>query len=288
MRRVLPLMVYFILFIIKLGAYFYSGYFVVLAEAMHSLIDAILIAILFFSSRFSVKPADSSHPFGHERMENIASLMVSTAFITVISFELFKESVKIIITPSSGVYYSSWIVYAILLVSLFAVGIMSVYSRKKKSVFHRTVFVETLNDSLSTVAAIAGVFLISAGYPVFDGITGLVVAVLIAINAFMLLKSNASFLLGKSPPEEFYDRVAEIVRTVKEVRGVHDMMAEYIGENSIHVDLHITLPPDMSIEEADRITEKISKLLQEKDERIKVALIHVCPHQGGKRKFRVK
>ncbi len=288
MKRIIPLMVYFILFIIKLGAYFYSGLFVIFAEAMHSLIDAILIAILFFSSRLSLKPADSTHPYGHERMENIASMMVSTAFITVVSFELFKGSLKKIFSQELHVYYTGPIVYLILVISLLAVIGMSVYSRKRMGIFHRTVFVETFNDTLSTIAAIIGIFLVSSGYPVFDGISGLIVAILIAINAFLLLRSNASFLLGKSPPEEFYDKIMDVVSSVKEVRGVHDMMAEYIGENSIHVDLHITLPPEMSIEEADKITERISTLLKENDERIKVALIHVCPHHGGKRKFRVK
>jgi|Deesub1362A_J573_1020465.scaffolds.fasta_scaffold00191_49 cation diffusion facilitator family transporter len=286
MKRRLPLVLYSGLFFLKLGAYFYTGYFVLLAEALHSIVDAVLIFILVISRKITIKPADYSHPFGHERMENIASVIVSVSFITIVSFEIIKESALKIIYHTPPIYGSPGAAYFVLLVSFSLVMFLTYYSRKKEGAFEKTVFVETINDQLATGGAFLGIFFAEMGYTLLDPIFGGVIGVLIAINAFTLLKYNISFLLGKSPSDDFYENVEKTVHAINEVRGVHDIIAEYIGEDSIHIDLHVTLDPSMSIEEADRLTEKISRVLKEGDPRIKYTTVHVCPHFGNRRRLK--
>ncbi|KAA0003343.1 MAG: hypothetical protein FE044_01685, partial [Thermoplasmata archaeon] len=59
--------------------------------------------------------------------------------------------------------------------------------------------------------------------------------------AVKLICHNARLLLGMSPPNEFYNEVERICRTFPGVKGVHDMVATYIGENKIHLDMHVTV-----------------------------------------------
>ena len=83
--------------------------------------------------------------------------------------------------------------------------------------------------------------LVNYGHYIFDGIVSILVACMISYNAVKLIRHNARLLLGMSPPNEFYNEVEEICRKFPEVKEIHGMVATYIGENKIHLDMHVTV-----------------------------------------------
>ena len=88
-----------------------------------------------------------------------------------------------------------------------------------------------------------------------------------------------------SPPAKFYHDVEKLCKSFDEVKGVHDMVATYIGENKIHLDMHITVDGNMSVNEADKLSERIADKLREEMSEIEYLTIHFCPHYGEKRKM---
>ena len=125
----------------------------------------------------------------------------------------------------------------------------------------------------------------SFGYTIFDGIITICIAFLLFYNSAKLVKHNTRFLIGLSPPDEFYDDVEKIVLEFDEVKGVHDMVATYLGEDKIHLDMHITVDGKMSVNEADELSEKIENKLKKRMPQIKHVIVHVCPHHGKRRKL---
>ncbi len=100
------LTIYFITLTIKLVAYSFSGITAVLADALHSIVDIMLLILLATASKASEKKADKLHPMGHGLIKNVASLAISVAFITVLAFELFKEGINKTLNPvkSSSIF----------------------------------------------------------------------------------------------------------------------------------------------------------------------------------------
>ncbi len=278
------LVLYIIALFVKLLAYKLSGYTAILADALHSVVDIAMIAFLIISAKISSKAADLSHPFGHDLAKNVASLVIAVSFITVVSFELIKEGIYKIISPPEA-YANTGIAIASEIVVLGLVGIATIISMRRAGVLNKTILFENINDLLSTLAAIFGVAMVWFGYKAFDGIATVFIALLIAANSLRLLRENAVFLIGLSPPEEFYKRVEKVCLSVEGVKGVHDMLGVYVGENAVHLDLHVTVDGNMTINEADKLSVIIAEKLKKEIPEIKHVVIHFCPHIGEKRKL---
>ncbi len=86
--------------------------------------------------------------------------------------------------------------------------------------------------------------------------------------------------MGRSPDESFYERVKAIVESFEEVEDVHDVIAIYMGENRIHLDMHVTVDGSMSVREADELTARIAKRILEEIPEVAYVLIHVCAERG--------
>lgn len=278
-----PLFVYLLTLFVKLVAFYYSNLTVILADAFHGIVDVSLILTLMIASHVSKKIADERHPHGHGMVKNVASLAVSVAFITLLSFELIEEGVNRILNP--GVYENIEIALLAECIVFTLLVSATIFLRDQKGILGKTAMYETLNDSLSTLAAIFGILFVSFGFAVFDGVMTIAIALLIAYNSLRLFLENAKFLLGLSPSEEFYSRIEESVKAVKGVHSVHDMLAFYVAEGEVHIDLHITIDGTMKIEEADRLHAKIADKLRSEFPEIKHVSIHFCPHIGEKRKI---
>jgi cation diffusion facilitator family transporter len=277
------LIIYFLTLSIKLVAYSFSGVTAVLADALHSIVDIMLLILLATASKASERRADRLHPMGHGLLKNVASLAISVAFITVLAFELFKEGTNKILNPVKSypnlevALFSEVLVLGLLLLA-------TVLYWRSKGIVNRTVMFESFNDSLSTLAAIFGIIAISFGHNIFDGIATIVIATLIAINSIRLFFENARFVIGLSPPEEFYSEVEKFCIS-KGIKGVHDMLALYMDENSIHLDMHVTVEKNMSVGDADELIENLTEELKKKFPQIKHVSVHLCSHFGDKRKI---
>jgi ferrous-iron efflux pump FieF len=275
--------IYLLTLTIKFSAYLFTGIYAILADAMHSLVDILLLLILATASKASRKAADRRHPMGHGLIKNVASLAISVAFITVLVFELLKEGINRLLNPIESYSNPEIALYAELLVLFLLLLATAIYLRRK-GIVSRTVMFESFNDSLSTLAALLGIIFISMGYTSFDGIATIAIALLIAINSIRLFLENARFLICLSPPEEFYSEVEKFCQR-EGIKGVHEMVATYIDEGAIHLDMHVTVDGDMSVDRAEKLIEDLANDLRKRFPEIKHVSIHLCSHLGEKRKF---
>ncbi len=266
------LLIYIISSLIKLYGFIKTSYLLLLAEFLHSLSDVAILVILYYSLKIAKKPADISHPFGHGLASNIGSLVAGLCFITIISFELGIESVRRMVYGYEIDQNEFGVVYMIL--SLFPV-IIGYFLSKKRSVVEETARYELRNDLLSGSFAVLGLYL-SIYYKIVDSSLSLLIAVFIAYNGYSIFKKNAKILLGKSPEVEFYEKVKDVISGFEKVKNVHDVIATFIGENDLHVDMHIVVDENMKVGEADKLTESIARKLKEEIPEIKYVIIHVC------------
>lgn len=281
-----------ILLVIKSTAYLATGLVVALAEALHTVTDIALSLSLLLSVRYARLPRDSEHPFGHGRAEYLGAFVASMVFIAVVAIELLREGLPPLLgfageprrlAGSSRDIALLLYGLSIALVPLpvLAGGLRRVRDGAGKAPALKALLLEIVNDEASLAATVTGVFLIGAGLYLADSAGTVVVALLILTNGALLMRESVSMLLGRSPPPPFYREVERRTLAVKGVLGVHDMRAEMKGAGQVHLDMHITVPPDCTVAEADAISEKVAKALRPMG--VTDCTIDACVHGGRKR-----
>lgn len=251
--------IYIIIFSFKLIVYLMTGVMALYAEALHTLSDIFISGFLLVAIIWSGKEADEVHMFGYGRAQNVAALVAATIFITFTSFELYREAIPRLFSSETVSYQNLPLALGILSLSMIiaAFPLINMFRQKEKGAAAKAQLAELFNDELGLLAALVGTLFVMQGIYIADPIASIIVATIIAFNAIGLFRENLSFLLGRSPGPEFIKTIESIARSVEGVLGVHDLRAEYIGPDTVHIGMHIDVQRGMPIEEADRIAEEV-------------------------------
>lgn len=273
-----------LLLAVKLWAFWQTGFLVLLGEALNSLVDLLVTGSLLVGERVGRKGGDLEHPFGHRRARHVISLIVAVTFITVTSLQLLREAIPRLFAPLplGDPQVAFYVLGFSFLVNLIPMGVI-LRIPGKRDILLKTVLFDTLNDQAAILAAGIGVWLVWQGTPLADPIAAIVVALIIGANAIVLIRENGRMLLGRSPEPRFYEAVKEAVFEVPGVRGVHDMIAEYIGPDIIHMDMDIEVDPEMTVREADHIERQVIARLRALG--VVSCEVHPCAHRGAARKI---
>ena len=180
-----------------------SGSVSIAADAVNNLSDAGSSVISLLSFKLAGKPADEDHPFGHARIEYIASLVVAF-IILLLGFELIKTSIDKIIHPELAAF--SWVTVGVLAASILVKLWLFTFNRTIGKRIDSVVMQATAADSLSDVLATGAVLLSTIISPLIrfslDGYMGVVVAGFIMWSAVGILRETMNKLLGEAPTQE--------------------------------------------------------------------------------------
>lgn len=223
---------------ITLGAV--TGLVSVLADGVNNLSDCGSGIVSLVSFRIAQKPADKEHPYGHQRAEYVASMLISF-LVLLLAVEFFRESLERVIadTPSQGPFY----LYILLGVSVAVKAGMSLYYRavakKIGSDTLKAAGVDSACDCLATLAVIAGLAVSRFVSVPADGYAGVVVALFIAWEGLSLLREAGSKLLGQAPDPALVSRIRAIILGGEGVLGVHDLRVYRYGRDRFYATAHI-------------------------------------------------
>lgn len=236
-----------ILNIILFGAKFLvgtiAGSVAICADAINNLSDAGSQIVSLVSFRISAKPADREHPFGHARIEYVASMIVSF-LILLIGVELFKESLDKIIHPELP---ERSVVAAIVLAASILVKLwLALFNRKIGKRIDSSVMRATAADSISDVLSTSAVLITTLVILFFPDLTipldaymGVVVAILILIAGIKILNETKNSILGEAPPDEVIAEIQRVVALYPNALGIHDLVVHNYGPGHILAALHI-------------------------------------------------
>ncbi len=269
---------YALLLLLKVGAWWITGLFALVAEALHTLSDLAISGFLLIADRFSQRPADARYPYGYGRAQHVAALTAATLFISFTSFRLVEEGVTRILRPAAPAYTRLDIAVGVLVismvVSLIPLGLLAFQHRRGPAA--RAQLFECLNDELGLLAALVGALFVARGIHLADPIASLVVAGLIAANAVGLFRDNARILIGRAPGREFLETVDRLARTVPAVKAVHDLRAEYVGPETIHLTIHVEVEPALTVAEGEEVAKAVREAIMA-ETRVGYCVVHVDP-----------
>ncbi len=235
------------------------------ADAVNNFSDAGSQLISLVSFKIAAKPADREHPFGHARIEYVASMIVSF-LVLLIGWELLSGSIDKVFHPKETIF--SWVSVAVLGVSVVVKLWLCVFNRKIAKRIDSTVMRATAADSLSDAAATAAVLAATLIYRFTgfdpDAYMGILVALLILWAGIKILNETKNSILGERPTDE---QVAEIRAIVAEfedsgVIGLHDLVVHNYGPGRVMASLHVEVDGDINIYISHDIMDRIERRLR--------------------------
>ncbi len=249
------------LFVIKLVIGLKSQSIALIADAVHSLSDSATSLVIIIGFKIAGKPADKEHPFGHGRMESVASLIVSV-LLFVAGFELLVASIKSSFS-SNGVIVQPWML-AVVLVTLIVKELLARFSKSLGKMINSSALIADgyhhSTDAWSTGIVLLGLFLSYFGLGGFDGLAGILVSGIIFYSAIQCAKEAIEPLLGQAPDPEVLRRIEASAMEEDGVMGVHDIICHYYGQATL-ISLHIEVSDTESAPNLHELSEKVEQKL---------------------------
>ena len=245
-----------------------SGSLAILADGINNLSDAGSSGVTFISFKIASKPADRDHPFGHARIEYVASLIVSFLIINV-GFDLFADSVKGIFNSGDGIDVSGLVILVLaasILMKLWLAGFYASIAKKLGSSVIKAAALDSLSDCISTSAVlISSIVIRYTGFVVIDSVMGLIVSGLIVYAGLNILLENKNSILGEAPVESTIKAIESIVDDYPEIVGIHDMLVHNYGPGHNFASFHAEVNGEDNVfdlhDTIDNIEKRISNEL---------------------------
>jgi cation diffusion facilitator family transporter len=232
----------------------------IVTDGAETFADTTSSIITIMSYRLSRKPADKKHPFGYQRAEYIAGLILSVIILTT-GFIFFVTAIQRIITPTEVTF--SKIAVIILVVSLLMKLFQSLFYRSAskliKSQTLKANSIDSLNDTISTVFVLAGYLIFYFTGKNLDGWFSLIVSLIIIFNGIKLIKEASSPLIGERPDPKLVEKIKERIMVSDKILGFHDLYIHSYGSGRKFVSVHVEMDSNLSLLECHHIIDEIER-----------------------------
>ena len=251
-----------------------------ISDSVHSASDVFSTIVVIIGIKLASKEADKEHPYGHERLECVAAIVLAMVlFITGLG--IGAEALKNIAQGN----YSDLQVPGILALIAAIVSIVSkegmywytrYYAKKIDSSALMADAWHHRSDAFSSIGALIGIGGARLGFPVMDSIASLVIFVFIVKAAYDIFKDAMDKMLDHSCDEETEKQIYDCVIKNEHVRGI-DLLQTRIFGNKIYVDVEIQLYASYTLEEAHNIAETVHNAIEDNFPKVKHIMVHVNP-----------
>lgn len=271
-----------LLSLIKLIAGIIAASTSMISDAVHSASDVFSTIIVIIGIKISSKAADEDHPYGHERFECIAALLLAAVlFVTggIIGYEGIKSLItgnwKQFAVPGVIAIYAALIS---ILVKELMYQFTMVTAKKLNSSALKADAWHHRSDALSSIGALIGIYFARNGYLFMDSIASLVICIFIVKAAYDICKDAVDKLVDRSCPEEFNNELKEFILGIDGVHNLDSLMTRSFG-NKAYVDAEIAVDKKLTVGEAHEIAENVHASIEAKFPSVKHVTVHVNPYE---------
>ena len=255
-----------------------------LADGINSTSDVAYGIVVNIFMRLSGKPADEEHPYGHDRLESIAAVVVG-AFVITTAISIFWSSINNIYELLSGASSFTGASQLALWIALFTVLLkiwLSFWTFRIGNQTNNNVLMalaaDHRNDIFSAVAATIGIIFGQMGYLWVDPLAGGIVAIIICFTGIAIIRESAADLMNTLPGKRLTEEIRRKLAGLGEVLDVEEIHGHRFGLYMV-VNITIGVSPDLSVAEGDRIATRVEKLLVSEIDSMRRVFVHYHPVQ---------
>ncbi len=232
-----------------------------LSDGIHSLSDLVSDFVVLFAGQHSKKGPDNDHPYGHQRFENAASLVLGLLLLAVGIGMLWTAGVKFR-NPSAipSVHVAAlWVAVVALAAKELLFRYMLVIAKRVKSSMLIANAWHARSDAASSLVVAIGIVGNLMGYPLLDPIAALIVGFMVSRMGWGFAWNAMNDLMDRAAEEEDVAAIRQTLRASEGVLGVHDLRTRKMGD-SIVVDVHLEVDDQLSIVEGHDIAAALAKM----------------------------
>ena len=268
--------------VIKLIAGYFGGSHAVFADGVESAGDVVASLILWLGLRISAEPPDEDHPYGHGRFEILAGQAIGAFLIasgSIMAWQSYLHLKQPQVTPQA---FAIWTV-------MVSVGMKIALGRWKFAAARKfrsaALGADAANDWLDVLSGTIAIIAVGlnlwqpARFSHADAIGGVAIAFLVILLGLNVLRESSWELLDSMPSEAMLEEIRACALMVAGVLGIEQCRARKTGLQ-YHVDLHLEVNPEMTVDAAHRISGKVRSAIREQISWVADVLIHIEPAPG--------
>ena len=270
-----------VLSIFKIAAGLVSGSGAMISDGVHSASDVFSTFVVIFGYNASQKESDKGHPYGHERLECVAAIILAS-ILAFVGLEIGISGIQKII---SGVSDGGLTVPGVLALwaAVFSIVVkewMFWYTRHAaKKIDSGALMADAWHhrsDALSSVGSFVGIFGARLGFPILDPIASVVICLFILKVAYNIFVDAVKKMVDEACDQETAESIEKVVTEQEGVLCLDELRTRVFG-NKIYVDIEIGCDGDLTLLEAHSIAERVHDAVEKEFPKVKHCMVHVNP-----------
>lgn len=266
------------LFKLLAGVIAHSG--AMISDAIHSASDVFSTIIVMVGIHLAGRKSDKEHPYGHERMECVAAIVLATV-LAVTGLGIGWSAIQSIAKESTGVVVVPGVLALVAaVVSILTKEGMYWYTRfHAKKIDSSALMADAWHhrsDALSSVGSFVGIFGARMGFPMLDPLASVVICLFVVKAAVDIFRDAISKMTDKSCDQETVNEMHDCIMNIQGVEGIDLLKTRSFG-SKYYVDIEIKADGDKKLWEAHAIAENVHHVIEHQFPLVKHCMVHVNP-----------
>lgn len=250
--------------VLKVIAGVISGSISIISEAIHSFSDLLASILTMFAVSRSSEPADKEHPFGHGKYEDMSGF-IEGVLIVIAAFYIIIEAVKKLLTTHHlqiDETLGIWVMAIAVVVNFLVSAYLLFVAKKTNSISIYADAQHLRTDVYSSLGVLAGLVVIKVtNLTILDPVIAICVATIILKTGFAITKETLNNLLDGSLPNEDIEKVENILRNSKKIKGFKDLKTRKLG-GDVEIEITLLFDEDISLLNCHDICDEIENSLR--------------------------
>lgn len=251
-----------------------------ISDAIHSASDVFSTIIVIIGVKISGKASDEDHPYGHDRFECVASIILAILLgVTGVGIGLTGVQ-KLIAGHYDTLAIPGILALAAAVISIVVKEIMYWYTRNAAKKINSGALMADAwhhrSDAMSSVGAFIGILGARLGFPILDPLASVAICILIVKASVDIFKDAVDKMVDHSCDEATEESMRKVISEVKGVRGI-DLLQTRLFGSKMYVDIEISAEGDISLNEAHDIAENVHHTIEDNFKDVKHCMVHVNP-----------
>lgn len=270
-----------ILAIIKAVAGFAGNSYALVADALESTADIFSSLLVLFGLKYSNKPADDNHPYGHGKAEPLITFLV-VGFLIISATKIAYVSIQNIQTPHE--LPKPWTLFVLIPLIIWKEISFQLVMKKAKEINSSSLMAEAWHhrsDAITSVAALIGISIalyFGKGYETADDWAALFASGFIFYNSYLIFRPALSEIMDEHVYDDLIEDIRKISLTVDGIIGTEKCFIRKSGMK-FHVDLHATVDASITVKLGHQIAHVLKDTLRHELPQLGHVLIHIEPHE---------
>jgi cation diffusion facilitator family transporter len=247
----------------------------IMSDGFHSLFDGVSNIVGLVGVSIASHPPDKRHPYGHRKYETLSTLIIA-AMIFITCYQILKNGYESLFNASKATVTTESFIIIFMTMSVNII-VMLYESRKGRELDSEFLIADvrhTRSDIYVSLSVLLGLILFRAGFTKADAAVGIVIAFFIARMGYQIMKEASSILVDTVCLDTAL--IEKAIMEVDGVEGCHDIRTRGTIK-SIFLDLHVCVRPELTLEEAHGIADRVEELIKERFPEVVDIVVHVEP-----------